>query len=621
MIIRTKFEDYASPEEKNKFFELYKDEPDAKQTFGLFFKVQHELPHEELSYYLDEANGYTYESFKELLNETIQNKKAAEREAKAAAGPQKSQGQINKEKFVAFYGEDYYNDFVNFKDTDYLDEKYKDINYWINFIKGISPEEIAELKKQYRRYVLEFEDAIYDAKDRKEEHDNFHPVAAVEEETEEEKEIKEAEAQKNSEANNTSKIIEGEGIEYLGGDANWRVYKVTSPEGSAKFALPRSQGKGWCITGGGTWGRGDATKGITDVGTARNYWCSSYAPFYFFMTEPMNKSWAFYKSGSTWSWVDARTDSHIQISPDVPLWLPFLPEGLKALSKAKPEIFEEFTILNGTLTQINDKSKEEYLIPAAVQTIGNAAFKGCNKMKKVILQAPTRYINYRAFQGCSNLEKVEIRGSLLTVDFEAFEGCSSLKAINISDLQYIAKGCFKNCNNLVGVKMSKSLNSIGPEAFMGCVSLGTIYINSECHIADTAFKYCTNLTIITNARTIPANWSYTAENVKGFKFKASDSINEDFEIIFDEDTLFNFDDNLTAKEVKCLIKKNGEEPEPATIKEITLEVSDDNGDKDKDSIVMPHRIIVHFKGDNRELLYDGIYDGYDTYYEIKNLEL
>lgn len=511
--------------EREKYFEKFGESEETKDVLNQFFKVRFLLENQDLGYYVDENNTITFEEFKNLINEALEKQKQAKQPKKSFV----SQGKINKDKFVELYGEEAYNQFIDLKK--FLKAPYDDINYWFKVLKQIENLDEITAKRVINASKEELNEILIDAEEKKEMAESLARANQVSTtETEEERlarEKNEEEVFKNNEANNPSKIVEGEGIEYLGGNAEWRVYKVTTPEGSSKFALPRSQGKGWCITGGGKWGRGDATKGITDVSAARSYWVSSYVPFYFFMTEPMNKSYAFYKSGDKWTWVDAKTDSPVAIDPNVPLWLPFLPKGLQDLATVKPEIIEEFTILNGTLSSVNNKSLTQYRVPAAVTHIGNGAFNGCSRMKEVILPTPTTSIGTYAFEGCSKLELVEIKGKLINVEAGAFKNCSSLRAINCSDLKIIQTETFANCSKLLSIKTSEALEHIKAEAFSGCLSLNSIFVPSDCKIEDTSFNYCTKLTIFTDAPEKPSFWNAEAiEKVHQVKYGVHDSIND-----------------------------------------------------------------------------------------------
>lgn len=627
MIKRFKVVDYATQEEKARYWEKFGENPDTRQTFQMFFRVQNQLPEKELGYYLDDENGYTYESFKELINNTLQ----AQKSQKASSG-QPSQAKINKDKFVKLYGEDNYNDYIALKEKNFIDKDYVDIYYWVS----------DDAASNVGLYKAELSEVIQEAKEKEEIANTPQPIQVVEEEeVDPEEEARKAREQvEEEERANTSKIVEGPGVEYITGNSKWRVYKVTSPEGAVNFALPSSQGKGWCISGSDYWAK---HYGGDKLDAANAYWVNSYAPFYFFMTEPMGRSFAFYKSGNRWCWNDAKTDAQIAIPEDVPLWLPGLPEGLQALSKVKPVIVEQFVITNDTLTSITNKNLDRYIIPAAVKIIGNNVFEGCTRMKSVLLQGPTRTIGRQAFKGCSSLERVDVRGKIERLDFGAFEDCSSLKTIDVSGTAVIPMETFKNCSKLESIKVSNNLAQIDKEAFSGCVSLRTIFIPEHCTVADTAFNYCRGLTVLTNAGSLPESWEIAMGKVNKVKFGSRDSLPTDmieaqgepqniskkfleeyeqkeeelgaltdtYNLYIDKDTVA-FDNEFVAKDIKCAISKNGEEPKEGLIKELRLEVFDDNGDTDAESIELPE--VIEYK--DACLVYDDIYDGYDTYYAI-----
>lgn len=78
----------------------------------------------------------------------------------------------------------------------------------------------------------------------------------------------------------------------------------------------------------------------------------------------------------------------------------------------------------------------------------NEAFKGCDKLKSVILKSGTD-IPPSAFEGCVNLYEITLPNDLLAIEPKVFSGCSNLR--------YVYGG--------------KSIKQVFPSAFDGCYNL------------------------------------------------------------------------------------------------------------------------------------------------------
>lgn len=92
------------------------------------------------------------------------------------------------------------------------------------------------------------------------------------------------------------------------------------------------------------------------------------------------------------------------------------------------------------------------ILPIDVIEIGNNAFKGNERIKKIIGNGVTK-INNNAFEDCTNLKSITFR-NLEEIGDEAFKGCSELEEIKIL-------GVIKN---------------LGKNIFIGCSKLKNVYI-------------------------------------------------------------------------------------------------------------------------------------------------
>ena len=146
-------------------------------------------------------------------------------------------------------------------------------------------------------------------------------------------------------------------------------------------------------------------------------------------------------------------------------------------------------------------------IPASVKTIEEAAFKGCSSLAtvtfekgsqlKTIRSADSYYPHtyYGAFSFCP-ITSIEIPASVETIEAAAFKGCSSLATVTFekgSQLKTISgdystgstsnySGVFSDCTALKSIEIPASVETIEAAAFKGCSSLTTVTFEKESQL-------------------------------------------------------------------------------------------------------------------------------------------
>ena len=178
-------------------------------------------------------------------------------------------------------------------------------------------------------------------------------------------------------------------------------------------------------------------------------------------------------------------------------------------------------------------------IPANVETIGTAVFWGCSSLTTVTFEKGSQLKTigggssyYGAFSDCTALTSIEIPASVETIEAAAFKGCSSLATVtfeNGSQLKTIgggsySSGAFSDCTALTSIEIPASVETIEAAAFKGCSSLATVTFENGSQLKTIgggssyygAFSYCTALTSIE----IPAS----VETIKASAFKGCSSL-------------------------------------------------------------------------------------------------
>ena len=178
-------------------------------------------------------------------------------------------------------------------------------------------------------------------------------------------------------------------------------------------------------------------------------------------------------------------------------------------------------------------------IPANVETIGTAVFCGCSSLATVTFENGSQLKTigggssyYGAFSYCTALTSIEIPASVETIEAAAFKGCSSLATVtfeNGSQLKTIgggsySSGAFSDCTALTSIEIPASVETIKASAFKGCSSLATVTFENGSQLktieggypSSGTFADCTALTSIE----IPAS----VETIEAAAFKGCSSL-------------------------------------------------------------------------------------------------
>ena len=410
----------------------------------------------------------------------------------------KRQPNENK-RFKFLYGPERLEQFKQYRNQ--LPEDLRDMNVWIKpFKKGgnefMSPREFDEEIN-----------AIIEANERRAEQRSLE----VSQETPEERQERlRREELAREEGRNITPIVESDGLEYLGADGKYRVYKATNYTGAHNFALPKSEGKGWCITGSGWWG--------TAPHQGPSYWRSQVQrttddAFYFFMTTPAKDSYCVFKckrDGGDLIFVPNSTDSETPVEPvnaKLPLDIAGLTGG-KPMSSVK-KIEGPFYTRGSTLIGLTGEGLEMdfIMVRADISAIGVNAICGTRNLKELKLTSNTSSVQRGGISANIALKTINFDGSNMNFGEGALSYNGNLLTLDFPANSNVAPKILKECKRLQRVTLPQNVRSIGEQAFEGCDHLILVEIPSTCtNIGENAFNGCKSLTIKAHFAEKPAGW-------------------------------------------------------------------------------------------------------------------
>lgn len=140
-----------------------------------------------------------------------------------------------------------------------------------------------------------------------------------------------------------------------------------------------------------------------------------------------------------------------------------LPKSLEYIGKEafKDSLLKSVTIASGVKV-IDDRAFENTAVTSvkfdgkSLEKLGSAAFKGCAKLKKIILPVSVKEIPTDAFANCKTLAFAEAKG-VEKIGKYAFSGCSSLKSFNIpANVETVDPASFLGCENLTEISVDES---------------------------------------------------------------------------------------------------------------------------------------------------------------------
>ncbi len=140
-------------------------------------------------------------------------------------------------------------------------------------------------------------------------------------------------------------------------------------------------------------------------------------------------------------------------------------------------------------------SETDLRIPDGVVSIADHAFRGHERLRRVILPATLYEMGSGVFAECPQLEEVVFTGNMIgEIPYETFWNCPNLRSVVLpSELQIVESMAFSRCKSLTRMELPDTLYYIGNEAF-GWSGLTEVFLPRGLRSIDThAFYHCPHL--------------------------------------------------------------------------------------------------------------------------------
>ena len=111
-------------------------------------------------------------------------------------------------------------------------------------------------------------------------------------------------------------------------------------------------------------------------------------------------------------------------------------------------------------------------LPSGLKKLNPGAFKGNEKITKVVLNQELTEIGELAFAGCTKLREIVFPNNKIRLRKGCFRDCTALKTLRLPDaIKNIPQSAFENCTSLTSVSMPSNISNIYHQAFKNCTSL------------------------------------------------------------------------------------------------------------------------------------------------------
>lgn len=218
--------------------------------------------------------------------------------------------------------------------------------------------------------------------------------------------------------------------------------------------------------------------------------------------------------------------------------------GCRALTAFRLENMNSASISDNALAY-NSVLKTASFDQTDIISLGVSTFEQCISLETADLHYSDSLgtLGKNVFKGCQKLKTVVLPYNLARIDEGAFEGCTSLSEINLEEMNYLARiqaNAFKSCSFSV-LRLPDSLTTIEDRVFEACPNLVTVSIPASTVniLGDPFYGIETQVTVYGVLNSV-ANLHCLD---KGIRFVSGDIPNVKVYISLVEKTIFDVGEN------------------------------------------------------------------------------
>ncbi len=141
------------------------------------------------------------------------------------------------------------------------------------------------------------------------------------------------------------------------------------------------------------------------------------------------------------------------------------------------------------------KSLKSLVLPMNVKKVGDSAFRDCISMTSLVAENPRLALGERAFENCAQLSSIILNDAMTEIYGGVFNSCKSLTSIELpKKLTVLGESSFADCARLKSIDIPEPVTKLDDMVFNGCVELEEISMkNNITKIGKNSFKDCKSL--------------------------------------------------------------------------------------------------------------------------------
>lgn len=180
-------------------------------------------------------------------------------------------------------------------------------------------------------------------------------------------------------------------------------------------------------------------------------------------------------------------------------------------------------------------------LPKSVVTLGMESFASCAGLKEVVFLSDETLTSLGGycFSNCTSLKEMTLPDSITTIGSNAFQMCENLESIKLPmNLTGELKATFLKCKKLQSIQIPDGVTGLGTNAFNSCYALKEVIFseNTQCTtIGDYVFSDCDALEFLIIPKTVTAIGKRVLERCDGLKIViietaqlTAESVGQDF---------------------------------------------------------------------------------------------